>query len=173
MKTEGQEIFCAVCMGAYTRVYTYTNTHRLVICTSIYRDLWNPVLLNKIFCQYWEREYREYGQHEPMKQIRWKRKAPQPWAIILTSGSVSCSVISDCLQLHEPVSLLCGILQARILEWVSMPFSRRSSQSRDQTWVSWIVGRFFIIRATKRKMGRIIQFSCSSWYRSWLHIKWI
>ena len=29
-----------------------------------------------------------------------------------------------------------GILQARILEWVAFPFSRRSSQSRDQTQVS-------------------------------------
>ena len=35
------------------------------------------------------------------------------------------------------------ILQARILEWVPMPSSRRSSQSRDQTQVSLIVGRFF------------------------------
>ncbi|KAM9667727.1 uncharacterized protein ACBT57_007552 [Dama dama] len=29
-----------------------------------------------------------------------------------------------------------GILQARILEWVVIPFSRGSSQPRDQTWVS-------------------------------------
>ena len=36
-----------------------------------------------------------------------------------------------------------GILQARILEWVSFPFSRGSSQPRDQTQVSCIVGRFF------------------------------
>ena len=36
-----------------------------------------------------------------------------------------------------------GILQARILEWVAFPFSRGSSQSRDQTQVSCIAGRFF------------------------------
>ena len=36
-----------------------------------------------------------------------------------------------------------GILQARILEWVAFPFSRGSSQSRDQTQVSRIAGRFF------------------------------
>ena len=35
-----------------------------------------------------------------------------------------------------------GILQSRILEWVAVPFSRRSSQPRDQTQVSCIVGRF-------------------------------
>ena len=36
-----------------------------------------------------------------------------------------------------------GILQARILESVAFPFSRGSSQHRDQTQVSRIAGRFF------------------------------
>ena len=36
-----------------------------------------------------------------------------------------------------------GILQARILEWVAFPFSRGSSEPRDQTQVSRIAGGFF------------------------------
>ena len=36
-----------------------------------------------------------------------------------------------------------GILQVRILEWVSFPFSRGSSQPRDRTQVSLIAGGFF------------------------------
>ena len=36
-----------------------------------------------------------------------------------------------------------GIFQARILEWVAFPFSRESSQPRDQTQVSRIAGGFF------------------------------
>ena len=36
----------------------------------------------------------------------------------------------------------------RILEWVAIPFSRRSSQPRDWTWVSHIVGRRFTVWAT-------------------------
>ena len=36
-----------------------------------------------------------------------------------------------------------GILQTKILEWVAFPFSRGSSQPRDQTQVSHIAGRFF------------------------------
>ena len=36
-----------------------------------------------------------------------------------------------------------GILQAKILEWVAIPFSRGSSQPRDQTQVSRIAGGFF------------------------------
>ena len=37
------------------------------------------------------------------------------------------------------------ILQASVLEWVAVPFSRRSSQPRDRTQVSYIVGGFFTI----------------------------
>ena len=42
-----------------------------------------------------------------------------------------------------------GILQARILEWVDIPFSRRPSQPRDQTQVSHIAGRLFTNWATR------------------------
>jgi len=35
-----------------------------------------------------------------------------------------------------------GILQARILEWIAFPFSKGSSQPRDQTQF-FIAGRFF------------------------------
>ena len=41
------------------------------------------------------------------------------------------------------VPLVWGILQARILEWLAIPFSRGSSRPRDQTWVSCITGKFF------------------------------
>ena len=37
------------------------------------------------------------------------------------------------------------ILQARILWWVAIPFSKGSSQPGDQTWVSYIADRFFAI----------------------------
>jgi len=58
------------------------------------------------------------------------------------SESESCSVVSDSLQPH-------GILQARILEWVAVPFSRGSSQPRDRTQVSHIAGGFFTNWATR------------------------
>ena len=44
-----------------------------------------------------------------------------------------------------PGSSVCGILKARILEWVAIPFSEGSSWPWDQTWVSWIAGKFFTI----------------------------
>ena len=44
------------------------------------------------------------------------------------------------VQLCLPGSSIHGILQATILEWVGIPFSRASSHSRDQSWVSCIAG---------------------------------
>ena len=47
-----------------------------------------------------------------------------------------------------PGSSVYGTSQPRILEWVAIPFSRGSSQPRDQIQVSCIAGRFFTIWAT-------------------------
>ena len=65
----------------------------------------------------------------------------------IISFALSCSVVSDSLQM--PGFSVYGIFQARILEWVAMPSSRGSSQSRNQTQVSHIAGRFFTIWATR------------------------
>ena len=48
-----------------------------------------------------------------------------------------------------PGSSIRGILQAKILEWVAIPFSRESSWPRDQTWVSCIAGELFTVCATR------------------------
>ena len=48
-----------------------------------------------------------------------------------------------------PASSVHGILQARILEWVAIPFFRESSRPRDQSHASCTAGRFFTIWATK------------------------
>ena len=73
------------------------------------------------------------------------------------SKSVSHSVVSNSLQPMDcspPGSSVHGILQARILEWVAIPFSRRSSQPRGQTWVFCIAGRFLTIWAAKVSLNR-------------------
>ena len=48
-----------------------------------------------------------------------------------------------------PNSSVHGILQARILKWGAIPFSRGSSRPRDRTLVSHITGGFFTIWATR------------------------
>ena len=55
----------------------------------------------------------------------------------------SCLTLCDPMDSSPPGLSLHGILQARILEWVAIPFSRGSSQPRDRTPVSPIAGRFF------------------------------
>ena len=50
----------------------------------------------------------------------------------------SCLTLRNPMDCSAPGSSVHGILQARILEWVAMPFSRGSSQSKDQTQVSCI-----------------------------------
>ena len=60
-----------------------------------------------------------------------------------------------------PGSSVHGVLQARILEWVAISFSRGSSWPRDQTWVSCMAGGFFTHWATKEaKMKVRVTQSC-------------
>ena len=57
----------------------------------------------------------------------------------------SCPALCDPMDYSPSGSLSMGILQARILVWVAIPFSRGSSQPRDQTQVSCLAGRFFTL----------------------------
>ena len=70
----------------------------------------------------------------------------------------SCPTLCEPVNCSPPGSSVYGILQARILEWVAMPFSRRSSQPRDQTWVFCTASRFFTLWAT-RATPRLIHWS--------------
>ena len=55
----------------------------------------------------------------------------------------SCPTLRDPVDCSPSGCCVHGLLQARILEWVAMSFSRGFSQLRDQTWVFCMVGRFF------------------------------
>ena len=90
---------------------------------------------------------------------------PKPWQNAADTQSTcpylgwyrNCVVLDAqlCLILCSPIdcsllgSSVHGILQARILESVAIPFSKPSFWLRDQTWVSCIAGRFFTIWATR------------------------
>ena len=63
--------------------------------------------------------------------------------------------MSDSLQpvdCSPPSSSVHGILQARILEWVAISFSRGSSRPRDRTQVSHIAGRCFNLCTTREAL---------------------
>ena len=77
----------------------------------------------------------------PAPFSKWRRLS-----CIVTKPRLS---LCDPLDCSPPGSSVCGILQARRLEWVAMPSYRGSSQPRDWTQVSCIAGMFFTIRATR------------------------
>ena len=59
----------------------------------------------------------------------------------VTDFILKVKVIESCPTLSNSMDYtIHGILQARILEWVAFPFSRGSSQLRDLTQVSHIMG---------------------------------
>ena len=70
--------------------------------------------------------------------ISWKVKVKvtQLWRTLC--NPMDCSLPGSCLH---------GILQAKILEWAAVPFSRGFSWPRNQTGVSCIAGRFFTVWA--------------------------
>ena len=61
----------------------------------------------------------------------------------------SCLSLWNPMDCNLPVSSVHGILQARVLEWIAMPFSRALFQPRDWTLVSCITSRFFTIWAPR------------------------
>ena len=73
------------------------------------------------------------------------------WPLVCVCALVaqSCPTLCDPMDCSPPGASVCGILQARILEWVAIPFLRESCQQRDWTQVSHMAGRFFAIWATR------------------------
>ena len=63
----------------------------------------------------------------------------------ISEVSQSCPTLCDPMDCNLPGSSVHGIFQERVLEWVAISFSGGSSQPRDQTQVSHIVGRRFAI----------------------------
>ena len=61
------------------------------------------------------------------------------------SAAQSCLTLCDPMDRSPPGFSVHGILQARILEWVAVSFSRGSSRPRDRTWVSCIIERLFTL----------------------------
>ena len=93
--------------------------------------------------------------------------------MVIENESVSYSVVSNFLQLMDgslPGSSVHGIPQARILEWVAIPFSMGSSWLRHQTWVSCIAGGFFTIWTTMRLNGSNLWHSAEKLFSKFLFL---
>ena len=115
--------------------------------------------------KYMMHKWRQHSQmHEFNKEIIWLQRkkgsckvnentgsglAHTRLSLVLSPLAQSCLTLCDPMHYSLPGSSVHGILQARILEWVAMPYCRGTSQPRNQTRVSCIAGRFFTSWATR------------------------
>ena len=102
------------------------------------------------------RNIRETDTPCSLPPYLWPHQGERKWKYLVAQSGLTL-----CNPRDSPGSSVHGILQARILEWVAMSFSRGSSQPRDQTWVSHMVGQFFTIWATGEAHFAFIPVSCS------------
>ena len=70
--------------------------------------------------------------------------------IVKSEVAQSCPALCDPMDCSLPDFSVHGIFQARVLEWVAIPFSRGSSRPRGWTRVFCIVGRRFTLWATRK-----------------------
>ena len=130
--------------------------------------------------------YLTYMQSTSWETLGW-RKHKLEWRLLEVKWSEvkwsqSCPTLCDPMDCSLPGSSVHGILQARILEWVAISFSRGSSCPRDRTQVSCIAGRRFTIWGTRkaiRLLGEIsitldmqvtpslLQKATRNWRTSW------
>ena len=84
------------------------------------------------------------------------------WHIFRLTDCFSFFSIQSYPTVCDPMNyIVCGILQASILEWVAFPFSRGSPQPRERTQFSRIAGGFFTSWATREALTDC--FSCAYW----------
>ena len=97
------------------------------------------------------------------------------WCEWVSEVTQLCLTLCDPMDCSLPCSSIHETSQARILEWVAISFSRRSSRPKDLTWVSRTVGRCFTIWAA-REVGHCWVFQicwhteCSTFttsFREW------
>ena len=89
----------------------------------------------------WNNFRRTCQGNDVLCSVKWRNEVAQ-----------SCRTLCDPVDCSLPGSSLHGLLQARVLEWVVISFSKGSSQPRDRTWVSCIAGRRFNLWATREAL---------------------
>ena len=78
-----------------------------------------------------ETEVPSLGREDPLE-----KEMANPLQYSCLKNSMDCSLSGSSVH---------GIFQARVLERIAISFSRGSSRSRNQTWVSCVAGRCFTV----------------------------
>ena len=117
----------------------------------VWQDAWNMVETKRSFFSWNIYKYPSTLQRRHGHALRLPLHFLPPIAVLYMLISIkvtvpqSCPTLCDLLDYSLPGSSLHEILQARILGWVAISFSRGSSWPREWTQLSYIAGRFFTI----------------------------
>ena len=95
------------------------------------------------------------GERKPQEGVlgHFRKKSKATGKSRWSEVAQSCLTLCDPMDYSSSGSSVHGIFQARVPEWVASSFSRRSSQLRDWTQVSHIVGRRFTLWTTRENQG--------------------
>jgi len=136
-------LFTGLCKPQY---YHYLVWDKLLsLSESQFPNLWGEMgILTQWVSQSGDKRDYEYGN------TMWTVKSYESWwECLKVLVAQSCLTFCDPMDCSPPGSSVHGILQARILEWVAISFSRVSSWPWDRTQISHIAGRLFTDWATR------------------------
>ena len=117
-------------------------------CDRQYFQAFGPFYFLEHFEKSWGLQYTLSGTlHLTLLRKKYESSRSQIEVKVLVAQL--CLTLYGPMDCSPPGSSVHGILQARTLEWVVVPFPRGSSRPRDQTLVSHTAGRFFTAWATR------------------------
>ena len=159
-------ILCTRSQAMEWKILGESNNNLSCLSTWNVHEMWQ--LLEQRYCMNISIVYSKDTHQRSLSLFKIMLKensAPVSILFISTPLFASLNYICDPVDFSPPGSSVHGILQARILEWVAISFSRGSSWPRDWTQVSHIAGRCFNLWATRE--APIYSFSSDI---SYIHI---
>ena len=138
-----------------TKICLGMHLEKCLCCLNVERICWrvNDVGWGCVFRLSWDKVRGTHSSHTVCNPCShgsmgasgvmsfWSEPGFTEWGVDYSRNEVK--VAQSCPALCDPMDCTVhGIFQARILEWVAVPFSRGSSQPRDQTQVSHTAGGF-------------------------------